>query len=261
MFKMKKEKVIEKILGEVLLKEGFTLKCEGNVWSFEREWQNKAGETIHQMVYVQQSDFDKKLYFRFQTNAYGRVVEEAQKIDKDYPNTQDSYYYQDEQGFIKQIEHFAKLMKSEGFKFLEQISEPTVEERPTGEQEVFLFKNHKCLTAKLIEEHGFTLECDREQLLNVIFEIIKPFKNNVYHEVSDTLIKLAAFYGSWIATKYKGKWVYDDAFTMDTRVEYISEGGYTLNTAPLSRIFLCWQRVCEYDELKYKEIQKSILGI
>ena len=242
-------------MGDLFFERGFSYKNVPNLWMFERKYQNKAGEMVNQQAYVQESNFAKSLYFRLQTNAYGQGIVEAQNIDQDYAHN--SYTYQNDQEFIKWIEYFASLMKSKGFGVLEQISEPTIVERPTKEQQEFLYDNHRNLSEKFAEDYHVAFDCDEEQLLNIVFEIITSLKNEKYQDISDVLLKLAAFYGEWLIGKRTGRWYYES--DLGSRVEFPDNGGYPTNTAPLSRMFLCWVRIREFDERQYKELQRGIL--
>ena len=253
---MKKGKVIKEILGKIFFDKGFNYKTMSGMWIFERKYQNKVGEMIDQQIYVQKSNFDKRLYFRLQTNAYGRVMVDAQKIVQD---TQMVFSYETEQEFVDWIKYFSNLMESKGFDVLEQISEPTVVDRPTASQEEYLYQNYTILAEEFMKEYDVSLDCSETQLLEVVFNLIKPLKNKSYQDVSDVLIKLSAFYGQWFKEQKDGKWHYEK--DLGTTIKFMEDSSYLRDKPILSRIFLCWQRIQEFNEIQYKELQQSILLI
>jgi len=253
--KMDKNGIIKEILGNMFLTKGFTYRCEEKIWMFERKHLNKAGELINQQVYVQESNFEKSLYFRMQTNAYGQLMVDAQRMSQDI--TRLSYPFQNDQQFEKWIEYFAELMETKGFDVLQKISEPTVVERPTKEQHEYLFRNTRILAKKFMEDNHIVLECDENQLMSVVFETIKPLKNEKYQKIFSVLLELAAFYGEWLIKEKTGKWYYE--VDLGARVEFLDMGGFPTDTAPLSRVFLCWERFKEIDENQYIKLQHNIL--
>ena len=251
---MDKSNVIKEILGSIFFVKGFTYKTEKNIWIFEREYENKVSEMINQQVYVQKSNHGKALYFRMQTNAYGQIPVEMNRIAQD---NQMSYSYQTDEEFIRCIKYFLEHMALKGFDILEQISEPTINDRPTISQQEYLYQNHGDLAEAFMIEHNISLDCDEVQFLEVIFKAVARLKNEAYQSASDNLIKLSAFYGEWLIKQRTGKWCYEEDMGVD--VEFLNQGGYPITSPVLDRIFLCWQRVKEFNESQYKELQPRIL--
>ena len=254
---MNKSKVIKDIMGDLFIKRGFSYKTETNMWVFEREHQNKAGETINQQVYVQKSTFEKALHFRMYTNAYGRGLVEAHDIAQ---NNEYIHPYENDQEFIDVINYFAQLMESKGFDFLEQHSEPTVMDRPTESQQEQLYQNHKSLSGDFVNRHQIDLDCDQGQLVETVFSIVDLHKNDPYKNIVDRLIELSAFYGEWLVKHRAARWLCDEKMG-GALVESVNEWGCPTYTPPLSRIFLCWERVREFNEREYRELLPSLLAL
>jgi len=251
---MNKGSTIKEILGDIFFDKGFSYTKQPNIWIFEREYQNKVGEMITQQVYVQESNFSKSLYFRLHTNAYGRGLVEMNQITQD---NQMSYPYLTDEEFTDWIKYFSKHMISKGFDILEQISEPTVIDRPTNDQQEYLYQHHDNLANEFTTEQDISLECYEKQFLEVVYQTVLPLKDEVYKNISDDLIKLSAFYGKWLAKQRTGKWNYDEV--MGAYVEFHNLEGYLRDSSVLNRIFLCWERIQEFDERQYKELLPRLL--
>jgi hypothetical protein len=263
---MKKSKIIKEILGSVLLEKGFNYRTESNIWFFEREYQNKADELINQQIYVQENRFDKSLFFRFQTNAYGRLMYELK-----FAENKSWFAYETEQEFKDLIKYFADFMEPEGFNVLEQISEPTVTDRPTARQEEYLYQNYKTLSSDFMKEHEIGFDCGQARLTEVVFNIINSLKNESYSAISDSLIKLAAFYGEWLLKNSTGQLLpalrasvkeekaWDFGKNNYTSVIFTSKTGFQISVMVLGRVFVWWLKVQEFNEREYKEILPGLL--
>jgi len=250
---MNKSNVIKDILGAILFKEGFTYKAEPNVWIFEREHKNNAGELINQEVYVQKSNFGNMLYFRLSTSVWAGLIEAHNLVqDNKY-----HYSYTTNQEFTDNIKYFTELMESKGFDVLEQISNPVVTEGPSADHQEYLYQNYETLASEFMAEHQVNLDCEQAKLLELVYNFINPLKNESYNTISSELIKLSAFYGKWLINKCTGRWCYDTIRGVE--VEVLNRDGYSIEILVLGSIFLCWERIQEYDEIEYKELQPSLL--
>jgi hypothetical protein len=210
---MKKGVIIKKIIGEVLCPLGFTFRSINgmSLWIFERSIISNEGENIKQEVHIQKSTSTDSLYFRIKTNAYGHMpIYNVDHIIPGCKSNQISYKNDDE--FVRCIEYFSKGMQEYGIKLLERISEPTVIDRPRGDDQLYLYNNHEQLTEDFISKEGICIEISQDELIGTIFRNIVEVAGSQYSEVRELLLSLAAFYGDWIlAHAGSGEWVFSEA--------------------------------------------------
>jgi len=250
-----KSKVIKSYLGIIFFENGFSYKSAPNMWIFERESPNDNGENIKQLIYVQKNNYGNELYFRLQTNAYGQIL-------TDIPNAVYSkninYKYNSDEEFEKIIIEFTAIMKKGGFDLLKKMCEPIVIDRPTIEQSRYMIRNIKQFVYKFITEKSVDLFCDKSHLLNVISTSLKPLKNKNYTENATSLMELASYYGEWMNNVHSGSWYFDEKHGICVKYEF---NKFILTVYVLDRMFLCWQRMNNFNEKDFNELLPKLLHL
>lgn len=239
---MKKLAIIKKIIGNNLEPYGFEYYGkEPDSWIFSRKNNN-----VEQFVCI----YDNNYYTRIELYT-SLDLSARSEINNFYPKWKEEgeqffWEYTDEQSFIKILEEFVPIIIDFGLEELERMSIPTREQlvRPTKEMQKKLYMNHEEYTNSFISKYNVHIE-DINKVITNITVIMQQNQNKDYEEMKETLIEMAAFYGSAINSYFNGRWVWEGDICS---VEFISNN-VKVECLPLQQIVFNWRDFSE-DGLK-----------
>ena len=200
-------KIIEEELGQELEGAGFHPDFrEKDVWPYERE---KSG--VKQTITIITGRYSKKaLKVLFDTDAYGqRTMEFCNFVPEEDVKHQEFWRYKNDEELKTVLREFKRLIMTYGLKCLETMSKPTTNAVPTEEMERYLYQNHE----KLYDEYSMKLQTQgksAEEVIEIIDRTIEQNRGELFENVKDLLIGLAALYGHTISWGDRGNWVWNE---------------------------------------------------
>lgn len=207
---MKKKKIVLEIVGKAIEKYGFVYDKEestNGIWMFVKE-QN----SIKQRLYIQEHRFQKGLFLRFETSAWGVPMVDANYLvpKGKYRNCLGVWSYEDESSFRNVMEEFVEIIEKYG---LEKLKEMSIEEKviPTNEMGKQLLESHEKLSQSFIKEYQLDMETQsiNEVLkwFEIIAEIMSQTKGKSYESIQGKLVEISAFLGEQLRKEVGGSWV------------------------------------------------------
>ncbi len=227
---MRYKKMIQKILGTELEKQGFTYMPNSS-WSYER-----VKDQVWQSVSVVRERYCKG-YIRmvFMTNAYGQ---KPKGLDDFVPGQLPEYWhYETEEELREIIEQFREWTLAYGLDMLEKMSVPTTEARPKPETNRYLYEHHR----ELYKEYKEKL-CEGndswEAVVKAIQDKIEETWDQPFNEVEEMLIGLAALYAYALNRGDEGEWGWDEKMNLCS-IQHIL--GTDMSIFPLLAIISAWR--------------------
>jgi len=259
---MKENEIIQSIIGEAIKSYGFyLLGCDSDLehdtitWTF----MNKK-EDLEQNITIRMKS-RRELKLTFMTNAFGQRPIYAEDLTKDNKGRISGlwcYVYNDEQEFVKLIEYFKTVVFDYGFDALERISVPTTETRPTKEMDRYLYENHEELNKRYRVIFNIDESTTHEEIFRIVHDYISETQGQVFEQLKETLIGLAAIVGTEYANVSNGDWLWDSSKNI---CWVTKKEKYPTMMYPLSTVINLWREAAKHSFnilcSEYKSMSKS----
>ena len=227
---MKKEKWIKEIVGEVLMKHGFSYERDkydkNSFWHFVRKVDGKV-DPIEQRITIEEESLAR--YFRggcalhllFKTSAYGSSL--PVNLTKFLPKEclpepvltfllVDFRYwvYETEDEFKKILVDFIRFIEEYG---LDKLAELSIEKEaaiPTNEMGEKLISSYESLNEIFIQKYNINADDGSRENVCKWFKLIEQkimeTKDEPYENVKDMLLEMTAFLGEQLLKGVGGRW-------------------------------------------------------